>query len=673
MTGLPSCLLHTRDAALARRVRGFLSRIAAVRHADTLTKLENALERAGAAVLLLDVRAEGALDALPSILKTWPRTVVIALGAPGSDPVVDAESLGIYASEELEFERGRFQSLVGRALEHLRLRQENEALRRAATAPPAPARADPPAARRAALHPTRRFPGALRPFSDVESLIESLAEDLAGAVRVSRVGIFCRARGSGRYRLRGGLRCLDDTREMEYTDRDPLVRWLALHAHMVARVNLDHLRDTKARMLLEETLDRLGAEVIVPLQARNELLGWLFAGQRATGVPFEQDDLEDLLLVTEHVSTTLENALLYEEMTVQKSLAETLLHAMPTGIVAVGTDGVIRWYNEAARQILEVPDDDALNQRAEVLGSHLADLLRRALAGDEATGAADEWTDPKTKRLLALQTRRLASGDLCLGAVALLRDLTVERMLQEKQDQLERTAFWTELAASMSHEVRNPLVAIKTFAQLLPERYEDEEFRTQFSGIVSDEVDRLNRIIDEINCFAHPPKLEFKPLDVRQAVKRALDSALRSHAKNGVWVDTSIEERLPDIEGDGRALSECFAHIINNAIEALSGRDNPRVVLTAREYRDGDLLSGVAVSVQDNAGGIPDELRDKVFSPFCTSKARGMGLGLPIAKRTVVDHDGRLNIETSGEGTCVTVVLPGRRGGNGSHEARTDR
>ena len=73
--------------------------------------------------------------------------------------------------------------------------------------------------------------------------------------------------------------------------------------------------------------------------------------------------------------------------------------------------------------------------------------------------------------------------------------------------QLERAQFWTDLAAGMSHEIRNPLVAIKTFAQLLPERYADAEFRAEFSRLVAGEVDRLNGIIEQINAFAHPPAL----------------------------------------------------------------------------------------------------------------------------------------------------------------------
>src|SRR5205823_12100159 len=133
------------------------------------------------------------------------------------------------------------------------------------------------------------------------------------------------------------------------------------------------------------------------------------------------------------------------------------------------------------------------------------------------------------------------------GAVAVIQELTAEKSLREKQDLLERAAFWSDLAASMSHEIRNPLVAIKTFAQLLPERFEDPDFRKDFNEIVVQEIDRLDKIISQINNFAHPCELVMKPVDVRSSVKKAIELARVRVAKNGVDVDTTLPSDLPRI------------------------------------------------------------------------------------------------------------------------------
>jgi nitrogen-specific signal transduction histidine kinase len=257
-----------------------------------------------------------------------------------------------------------------------------------------------------------------------------------------------------------------------------------------------------------------------------------------------------------------------------------------------------------------------------------------------------------------VETRRLVDQKNPLGAVAVVHDLTAEDNLRQKQDLVDRAAFWTDLAASMSHEIRNPLVAIKTFAQLLPERFDDPDFRKDFNEIVVQEIDRLDKIITQINNFAHPSELVMKPVDVRSSVKKAIELARGRVAKNGMAIDTTLPNDLPQVLGDEEALTEAFAHIVANAAEATSGQSKPRITLAAKSIREGDRTSGVVITVQDNGKGISPDLREKIFSPFCTTKARGMGLGLPIVKRTVFDHNGRVDIDSNPNGTSVSVMLP---------------
>src|SRR6476659_9928146 len=217
--------------------------------------------------------------------------------------------------------------------------------------------------------------------------------------------------------------------------------------------------------------------------------------------------------LAEHVSTVLENALLNEELTLQKTLAETLLKSIPPGIVATDEDAIIRWFNPTAEEILGLNAADVLNKPVEAAGSRLASFIRETLNAKTHL-PAQHWVDANTKRSLGIEARRLVDQQTPLGAVAVVHDLTGEENLRQKQDLLDRAAFWTDLAASMSHEIRNPLVAIKTFAQLLPERFDDPGFREEFNVIVVQEIDRLDKIINQINDFAHPPELVMKPIDV---------------------------------------------------------------------------------------------------------------------------------------------------------------
>ncbi len=664
-----TCLLYTQDQSVARRFTAYMESMARVHIVDDPFRLETSIEQNQPCMLILDIRTERSREMILRIRENHPDTVMIVLGEGNSDPIREAAMLGAFATEELEPERRRFQMLAKVALDRLRLLQEIQILK---TPPPyAPVQGESGrTGHSAASGPLQHLIKAFRHFDNLDALYDHIVEGMSGSARVSRVGIVAQDRQGGPYRLLAGLRCLEEFTAREYAQDDPLVRWLKMRAHIVSRSNLEHIVEPSNRLLLKNALDSMGAEIIIPLHARNRLMGWLFLGHRSTGIPFDNKELEELMIVADHISITVENAALYEETALQKTLAETLFHSMPTGIVAVGADGYIRWFNEAAEKILDKPSGDILNQPVGRLGSIMADYLYRTYLG-ESIPSSREWVDPSSRRHLSVQTRRLMDKDQhCLGAVALIHDQTETLKLREKQEQLERSAFWTELAASMSHEIRNPLVSIKTFAQLLPERYDDPEFRAEFSELVTVEVERLNKIIDQINSFANPPSLEFKPLDMAAVVREARDLALSRCPDNNADINIQTDKDLPEILGDRKTLTESMAHLVANALEASGNRGNTRINVHVKRWAEdsnesapapgvnGSRASGIMLSIKDNAGGIKEDIREKIYSPFCTTKAKGMGLGLSIVKRTVVEHNGQIQIDTDSTGTEITIILP---------------
>ncbi|MBV9617818.1 MAG: PAS domain-containing protein [Verrucomicrobia bacterium] len=509
-----------------------------------------------------------------------------------------------------------------------------------------------------------RFPRVSRRLDKLDALVESIVEAVADAAGVSRVGLFARTRKGDPYRLLAGLRCLPETDQLEFSEREALVRWFELTAHLISRIHLPQTQDQRQRAVMRRALDMFGAEVIIPLNASGDLVGWLFFGHRVTGQPFDERDLRELTILGEHASTTLENALLYTEATAQKMLVETLLKSIPPGIVAVDTDATVRSFNPRAEKILGISGADALNKPVERVGNKLASLLREALESKTAL-PPQQWIDNNTRRSLSVETRPLSDNGTSFGAVAVINDLTAEETVREKQALVDRAAFWTDLAASMSHEIRNPLVAIKTFAQLLPERFDDADFRKEFNKIVVQEIDRLDKIITQINNFAHPPELVLKSIDVRTPVKKGLEIARSRFGVNGkIEIETSLPNDLPRVFGDETALAEAFAHLVANAAEASVDRNKPRITLSAKPIREGKQPSAVVVMVRDNGRGIDPEIKEKIFSPFCTTKPRGMGLGLPVVKRTVFDHHGRVEVDSTPKGTQVSIVLPTTRAAN---------
>jgi hypothetical protein len=244
MSVLPACVLYTQDADLARRLKAFLRVLAEVRHVRDATRLEAVLQQTVPTLLLFDLRAADARDLLDQVQAEWPDVLVIALGTSGSEPLRELEESGVYAAEDLDLDRRHFQALVARAFDHLRLLQENRELRESATSMPlAPPLTAPGLSRDryASTLPWLRFPRVFRRFDSLDASLASVVESVADTTSVTRVGIFSRIRQSDRYRLRAGLRCLPETYEAEFGERDPLVRWFELHAH------LDRTREPGAR------------------------------------------------------------------------------------------------------------------------------------------------------------------------------------------------------------------------------------------------------------------------------------------------------------------------------------------------------------------------------------------------------------------------------------------
>lgn len=654
-----ACLLYSSSATWIARIKSALEPRAPVHPLETPERILSSLAQFPDQILLLDLQTRESLELLARVIRHHPRAVVIAFGLPGSDPMLQAEQWEVYAVEPEQIDRRRLVMLVQRAQAHLALSIENtllssETRRLKALTEVARQRAwddeAPPA--------KRDFASAMRHFTNVDRLLDRLVDEVAESLKVTRVGLFCRTREVASYRLRAGRHCLQASSDLEFTEGHPLVAWLDLHSHAVTRQNLGLIEDLTLRAQLLDLLDRMGAEVLLPLPAHSRLLGWIFVGHLSTGLPYERRHLDHLVMLTECVSTTLENALLYEEVTLQKTLAETLLHSLPSGIIAVDGAGIVRWYNDTARTLFDVTADQAVGQPVEGLGSRLADLLRGTL-GEGGVPRDSEWTEPGTRRQLHVRTRRLANATQCLGAVAFVQDVTDLKLMKERQEQQDRAAFWAELAASLSHEVRNPLVAIKTFAQLLPERYGDLEFQNEFKDLVSTEVERLDAIVDQIHTFAHPPALCFRPFSLKSCLEHCIDRVVPQGSASRPEITLILRpDPQPAIQGDERALGEAFQHLLVNAAEALAGTPKGSITITVTRDEGVPQHPVAVIAIQDNGPGIPTPLLDKIFSPFSTTKARGLGLGLPIARRTCLDHRGTLTVHSNESGVLATLRLP---------------
>lgn len=652
---LPQCFLCTDDPDLERTVNAHIRYLADIRSVNEAGELLLLLGQFDPALLMLDLRTAVARDHLPAVFQDYPDALVLAFGTERSVPALSAEAMGAYAVVDPAIERQRLQTLVRHALEHLRLVEHNRLLKIQVS------RLNPPFTADAAVWPptptaSELFAQAFRFFDNPDMMFDTMAHGIIAGAKVARVAIFAYSDKKNVYRYRCGVNALQHTVDADIGPDAPFVCHLRLHAHVICRTRLDAIPDPDAAAAFKQMLDMMGAEIIVPMQAHHSLIGWLAVGHHITGMPFSQRDIENLVPLTDQVAVALSNQLLFARTSMQKALAESVFHAMPIGVVAIDLQGNIHWINRTGAMLFGVEPEAVIRQPASRLSSRLCDLLLRCIQLEDAPQSV-EWSAPPSGPPLQISLRRMTSDGCCVGALAVLRDITQERAFRQKEAELERRSFWTGMAAAMSHEIRNPLVAISTFAQLLPERYTDPEFREEFSQLVSQEVGRLNGIVNQISDFAEHRLPVLQPLAIDAVLEKAVQAVIPDFPEAAGRIALPSAP-LPLVQGDDSALETAFAYILRNALEATDGQPDAQLKVTASIQGGGDQRKTLQLVFSDNGPGIPESLRTDLFSPFCTTKARGIGVGLSVARRTVIDHGGTITIPPLERGARIEITLP---------------
>lgn len=226
-----------------------------------------------------------------------------------------------------------------------------------------------------------------------------------------------------------------------------------------------------------------------------------------------------------------------------------------------------------------------------------------------------------------------------------------------QKETAEKLASLGTVAAGLAHEIKNPLVSIKTLAQLLPERFDDPEFRDHFTAIAISEVDRIGGIVSDLLDFAKSSEPKFEPLDVSKIMKEITVLLSSRLTKSGIVVRKNLAGQLPMINGDRSQLKQVFLNIFLNSIEAMPHGGEIMVDVTTGEYNDG--AEKAVIKIIDTGSGIQEENMIHLFEPFFTTKGSGTGLGLSICKRIVEKHKGEISVESVyNKGTTVTLVLP---------------
>jgi signal transduction histidine kinase len=348
-----------------------------------------------------------------------------------------------------------------------------------------------------------------------------------------------------------------------------------------------------------------------------------------------------------------------------------IVSSMRNGVIAIRRDGTVALINDEGYRIF------SLTREPGDIGRPLGDVFRERPDVVRVLSSAFELTTLPNRAELRLKdvdrvigyTLSQVKDDLArpIGAVMFFKDLTQVEQLEERERLRDRLASLGEMAAGIAHELKNPLAGIEVMAGLLRRQVPDSVDAQSLLADIISEAKLANAIVVEMLEFVRPIRLQVERTDLGEVLHQAVTLAENKVTRGEIAVKLQLSEALPMIDGDHHQLCQVFTNLLTNAFEALDGRGHISISAVAEaQVTDPAFASDphaptptVIVEVTDDGPGVSPDLSDRIFDPFFTTKPQGSGLGLPIVRKIVDAHDGRIDLSSApGHGTRFRVTLP---------------
>ena len=346
------------------------------------------------------------------------------------------------------------------------------------------------------------------------------------------------------------------------------------------------------------------------------------------------------------------------------SFAKVLHDCLASGVVFIDGKKKVASLNDQARKILGLsPDQASLPQLATLPGALRA--MARATLGSGQSPADRQVTIRVGNRdtvIFHASAVPLQAGRKSSGVVLVLHDLTPARQVEQHIQQLDRLASIGTLAAGMAHEIKNALVAGKTFVDLLLERHQDAEL----VEVVRREMGRIDAIVSRMRSFAGSTRAAFTEVHLHETLEHSLRLVQPQMEAKLVSVNRSFRASPDVLNGDDYQLQQGFVNLFLNALEAMG--PNGTLSVTTDILPSGAVsmkspkaagLAHIQLTIADNGIGIAPENMERLFEAFFTTKPNGTGLGLLITRRIIQEHRGTITVQSEPDkGTTFRILLP---------------
>jgi PAS domain S-box-containing protein len=348
--------------------------------------------------------------------------------------------------------------------------------------------------------------------------------------------------------------------------------------------------------------------------------------------------------------------------------AQDILRSIGSGVLTVDAEGALLYSNPAAEHLLGfeaapllgAPVMALVAQRSPVLAEALAATLREGVRRQRVEGQVQ--LDGRVLTIGLTTTRLDAPEGVLPSATAIFTDISDQKRLEDLKVRAERLEAVAELAASLAHEIKNPLASIRSSVEQLARGAAQNEDERTLGRLVLQESDRLSRLLTEFLEFARVRVAMSRPVDLRHVAEAAAE-LVRRHPSARAATEIVVTGACRPVPGDEDLLHRLAVNLMLNAVQAAGG--DVRVQVTVGEEAPVDFpelrapAPAARLTVTDDGPGLPDDVRARLFQPFVSRRPGGVGLGLAVVHRTVEAHHGLILVDsTPGAGTTFTVLLP---------------
>lgn len=335
------------------------------------------------------------------------------------------------------------------------------------------------------------------------------------------------------------------------------------------------------------------------------------------------------------------------------------------GIVILSPNLKIVDINPAAEWMLEYADWEVKDQPVEriLIGpERLMPSLESALQGIPTHNLGNVSLHRRTGQSFPahIQIIPVQQDAPAQEIIIFIRDISENEQIKVRSQHLEQRAVLGEFTAVFAHEVRNPINNISTGLQLLTTRFSEEDPNQSVITRMLADCSRLDHLMESVLAFSRPFEPKFEKIDLVVFLQRIIDRWRPRLSRVHVEPFFQKVENLPQISGDPKSLEQVFTNLISNAVDAMSKEGGTLAVKIGLNHELA--RQQVEVLISDNGPGIPDEIKDRIFEPFVTTKSQGTGLGLAITKRIITAHRGSIRVNSFPGGTIFSICIPACNG-----------